>query len=99
MKNFRKSPGFKKSPGNNTFSDGKDDYDYSLDITSEVCPLTFVKTILLIERMESGQTAQIHLSAGEAVENVPRAVTEHGHQVLELHPESPGIFRMRVRKS
>ena len=39
--------------------------DYSLDITSEVCPLTFVKTKLLLEKMAVGEVASIRLSAGE----------------------------------
>ena len=96
LKNVEK---FEKLLGNNTLGHGNDAYDYSLDITSEVCPLTFVKAILLIERMERGQTAEIYLSAGEAVENVPRAVTEHGHRVLDLQSESPGVFRLRVQKN
>ena len=58
--------------------------DFFLDITSDVCPMTFVKTKLLIERMSSGQTAEIRLNAGEPLENVPRAVEEHGHTVLAL---------------
>jgi TusA-related sulfurtransferase len=44
--------------------------DYFLDITSDVCPLTFVKTKLLIERMRPGQIAEIRLSRGEPLENV-----------------------------
>ncbi|MFQ5783420.1 MAG: sulfurtransferase TusA family protein [Alphaproteobacteria bacterium] len=75
--------------------------DYFLDITSDVCPLTFVKTKLLIERMSSGQTAEIRLNAGEPLENVPRAVEEHGHAVLALEPEATGatVHRLRLRKA
>lgn len=75
--------------------------DYFLDITSDVCPLTFVKTKLLIERMSSGQTAEVRLNAGEPLENVPRAVEEHGHTILGLEAESAdgGIYRLRLRKA
>lgn len=78
-----------------------DGYDVFLDITSEVCPLTFVKTKLLIERMESGQVAEIRLNDGEPLHNVPRAVKEHGHEVLALDEEAeqPGVWRLRLRKS
>lgn len=78
-----------------------DSIDYFLDITADVCPLTFVKTKLLIERMSSGQTAEIRLSAGEPLENVPRAVEEHGHVLLSLDPETPGgtIYNLRLRKA
>ena len=75
-------------------------FDYSLDITADVCPLTFVKTKLLIERMSSGQTAEIRLNAGEPLENVPRAVEEHGHTVLSLAPETEGgtVYLLRLCK-
>ena len=75
--------------------------DFFLDITSDVCPMTFVKTKLLIERMSSGQTAEIRLNAGEPLENVPRAVEEHGHTVLALAPERSGgsVYLLRLQKS
>ncbi len=75
--------------------------DYFLDITSDVCPLTFVKTKLLIERMSSGQTAEVRLNAGEPLDNVPRSVEEHGHELLGLSPESPGggVYILRLRKA
>ena len=75
--------------------------DYFLDITADVCPLTFVKTKLLIERMSSGQTAEIRLSSGEPLDNVPRAVEEHGHALLSLDPEEPGctVYILRLRKA
>jgi TusA-related sulfurtransferase len=76
-------------------------YDFFLDITSEVCPITFVKTKLLIERMAPGEIAEVRLNDGEPLENVPRSVREHGHEVLSLEPEEPGgrIYRLRLRKA
>jgi TusA-related sulfurtransferase len=78
--------------------------DRYLDITQEVCPLTFVKTKLLIERLSPGQTAEIRLKGAEPLENVPRSVREHGHEVLSLEPEDgttdgTGVYRLRIRKS
>jgi TusA-related sulfurtransferase len=63
---------------------------YSLDITSDVCPLTFVKTKLLLERMPSGAVATVRLKGAEPLSNVPRAVAAHGHEILSLVPEGPG---------
>ena len=76
-------------------------YDVFLDITSDVCPLTFVKTKLLIERMEIGQVAEVRLNDGEPLHNVPRSVKEHGHEVLSLDEEAdhPGIWRLRLKKT
>ena len=60
------------------------DVDFFLDITQDVCPMTFVMTKLLLERMATGQTAAVRMRAGEPLENVPRSVREHGHTVLSL---------------
>lgn len=77
--------------------------EHYLDVTGEVCPMTFVRTKLLIEKMSTGETAVVCLNAGEPLENVPRAVREHGHVVLGLSPVDParpdGPHRLRFRKS
>jgi tRNA 2-thiouridine synthesizing protein A len=74
--------------------------DHRLDITGDVCPMTFVKTKLLLERMRPGETAQIRLTGDEPVTNVPRSVQEHGHEVLACDPEAGGsaVYLLRVRK-
>ncbi len=81
----------------------KNSTDLFLDITTEVCPLTFVKTKLMVERMAAGQTLEVRLNAGEPLENVPRSLLELGHSILSLHPERldepAGIHRLRVRKN
>ena len=77
--------------------------DHSLDITSEVCPMTFVRTRLLIEKMLPGETAEIRLTGGEPLENVPESVLELGHDVLAVEHEADGresdIHIIRIRKN
>ena len=78
--------------------------DYRLDITGETCPLTFVRTKLLLERMAPGRIAEIRLKGAEPLENVPKAVTDHGHTVLSLLPESAdgrpdGVHLLLVRRT
>jgi len=77
--------------------------EHYLDVTGEVCPMTFVRTKLLIEKMSTGETAVVCLNAGEPLANVPRSVREHGHTVLELAPVDParpdGPHRLRFRKA
>ena len=79
--------------------------EHLLDITGEVCPLTFVKAKLLLEGMESGEIAEIRLAGAEPLGNVPRALAEDGNEILSLAPEddSPagaqGPHRLRVRKA
>lgn len=58
-----------------------------MDITQEVCPLTFVKTKLRLEKLSNGQTLAVRLVGKEPLENVPRSVAEQGDRVLALHAE------------
>ena len=78
-------------------------FDFVIDITKEICPLTFVKTKLLIEKMRPGQSAQVRLCGTEPLENVPRSVNELGHTILSLEPEdlvapAEGIHNLIIRK-
>ncbi len=60
--------------------------EHFLDITADVCPMTFVRARLLIERMASGDTATILLRGPEPIENVPASVIELGHVVAGVQP-------------
>ena len=74
--------------------------DHYLDITSDVCPITFVKTKLLMEKMKSGEVVEIRLPSGEPLENVPRSVREEGHTVLNLEPAPEGdIHILLIQKA
>lgn len=87
-----------KNKNNNT------EADHSIDISDEICPMTFVKTKLLIERMGVGETADVRLQGHEPLNNVPRSVREFGHEVLSLEPEEEGaaadsIHHLLIRKN
>ena len=73
---------------------------YSLDLSAETCPLTFVRAKLLLEQMAAGEVACIRLSEGEPLDNLPRTLRDQGHSVLELRAEESGgtIYRLLVRK-
>ena len=80
------------------------DADFFIDITDQVCPMTFVKTKLLIERMKAGQTVEVRLKGHEPLVNVPRNVTDHGHEVISLEREDEdqpedGIHRLLIKKN
>lgn len=47
---------------------------YYLDIRKEACPVTFVRCKLLIEEMNSGDSAEILYAASEAA-RLPKALT------------------------
>lgn len=60
--------------------------DATIDITKEVCPMTYVRVKLALERLEPGQILEIHLVGDEPTRNVPRSAREEGHRVLEQTP-------------
>lgn len=56
--------------------------DHDIDITGEVCPMTFVRTKLRLERMQSGEILAVRLRGEEPLRNVPRAARDEGHTIL-----------------
>lgn len=77
--------------------------DYFLDITADVCPMTYVRTRLLIEQMQPGQTAEVRLQGVEPLANVPIAVHDAGHEVIDMSPEpgapGDGPHRLILRRA
>lgn len=69
-----------------------------LDITSDVCPMTFVRTRLALDRLESGAVLQIRLRGAEPRTNVPRTAAEQGHSVLSVSDTGDGTTVVRIRK-
>lgn len=61
---------------------------FHLDITADVCPITFVKTKLMLEKMPVGAILAVRLKGAEPLDNVPRSVRAHGHEVISLEPEN-----------
>lgn len=58
----------------------------SVDITKEVCPMTYVRVKLALEKLEAGQLLEVWLKGDEPLKNVPQSAREEGHQILSLQP-------------
>ncbi|HEY7579034.1 MAG TPA: sulfurtransferase TusA family protein [Acetobacteraceae bacterium] len=69
-----------------------------LDITSEVCPMTFVRTRLALDRMSPGQVLRVRLRGEEPLRNVPRTAREQGHEVLSLDTDPDGVATLLLRR-
>ena len=69
-----------------------------LDITNEVCPMTFVRTRLALDRMTPGQTLLVRLRGDEPVRNVPRTAREQGHEVVSQETDADGVTRLLIRR-
>ncbi|HJQ55565.1 MAG TPA: sulfurtransferase TusA family protein [Vineibacter sp.] len=75
--------------------------DSDLDITGDVCPMTFVRVKLALERLPSGAVLRVRLNDGEPLRNVPRSAQSEGHEILELAPEAGGasVHRLIIRRA
>jgi tRNA 2-thiouridine synthesizing protein A len=69
-----------------------------IDITKDVCPMTFVRTRLALDRMTPGDVLRVRLKGEEPLRNVPRSAQEQGHQVLSLETDSDGISVLLLRR-
>lgn len=77
--------------------------NYYLDISGETCPMTFVKTKLVIEKMLVDDTLEIRLGGTEPLSNIPRSVETLGQKVLSMTPEPgqepDGFHRLVLKKT
>ena len=69
-----------------------------LDITAEVCPMTFVRVKLKLQALPAGAALVVRLREGEALTNVPRSLRQEGHQIVGQSDEGNGIHRLDIRK-
>jgi len=72
--------------------------DLRIDITAELCPMTFVRTRLALDRMASGQVLQVDLRGAEPRQRVPQTAAELGHQVLAIRSAADGVTTLLIRK-
>lgn len=72
--------------------------DREIDITRDICPMTFVKTRIALDRLTPGQTLLVRLRGEEPLRNVPRTATEQGHAVLSQTDGGGGTTLLLLRK-
>jgi len=72
--------------------------DATLDITRDVCPMTFVRTRLALDRLSPGQTLLVLLRGEEPRRNVPRSAREHGNKVLDEREGADGVVRLLLER-
>ncbi|HEY0420149.1 MAG TPA: sulfurtransferase TusA family protein [Acetobacteraceae bacterium] len=75
-----------------------DSADKQIDITREVCPMTFVRTRLALDRMASGQVLRVLLRGEEPRQRVPRTAEQLGHAVLSEETDAVGVTRLLIRR-
>jgi len=56
-------------------------------LTGEVCPMTFVKAKLHIERLAAGETVEIVLRGDEQLRSVAMSIKAEGHRIESVRQE------------
>ncbi len=72
--------------------------DVVLDVTAEVCPMTFVRTRLALDRLPAGATLLVLAKGAEPLANIPATARAQGHRVLEESRAADGTGRILLRK-
>lgn len=70
----------------------------SVDITEEVCPMTYVRTKLKLETLSAGDLLEVLLRGDEPKRNIPRSAREEGHEVVSLERAEGEVWRLLIRK-
>jgi len=73
--------------------------DKFIDISEEVCPMSFVLTKLAIDELSDGQVLELICQAGEPVRNISIQLKEEGHTIVSVKKEGEKHFRLQVRKN
>jgi TusA-related sulfurtransferase len=71
----------------------------NLDLRGVACPLNFVKTKLLIDKLNIGDSVEVLLDKGEPVESVCSSMQAEGHQLVSREETGDGHYRVLIRKA
>lgn len=69
-----------------------------INLSGEVCPMTFVKTRLAIEKINYGERIKVIFDSSEAEVNVPRSLKELNHKIIEINKLDQNNFYIIIEK-
>ena len=69
-----------------------------LNLKGEICPMTFVKTKLAIERLNSGESIKVIFNSSEAKINVPKSLKELNYKVIAINDIDENNFYIVIEK-
>lgn len=72
--------------------------DSTVDVTKDICPMTFVRTRLALDRIRPGQTLLVRMKGEEPLRNVPRTAREQGHEIVSIDTDADGVTLLMLRK-
>ena len=72
--------------------------DREVNLKGEVCPYTFVKSLLVLEEMEVGEVLRVIVDYLPSVENVPRSLRNEGNEIVEVVQINDTDWAITIRK-
>jgi TusA-related sulfurtransferase len=69
-----------------------------LDIAAELCPMSYVRTRLALDRLAPGAVLRVHLGNQEARHNAAANALRLGHRVLADEPDGQGGAWLTLQK-
>lgn len=69
-----------------------------LDITGDVCPMTYVKTKIALEDLAPGEVLAVLLRGAEPLRNVTQSCALDGHAVLRQESGEDGNTRLLIQR-
>ena len=69
-----------------------------LDVTGEICPITWVRTKLALEALEVGEVLEVLVNDGEPLRNIPGSAKNEGHKVTAVRPGADGTYVLHISR-
>jgi molybdopterin/thiamine biosynthesis adenylyltransferase/TusA-related sulfurtransferase len=73
--------------------------DLEADVSADVCPMTFVRARLALERLPAGGRLGVLLRGPEPLANLPRSFAEEGHHVVTIEPREGGLHWLLIERA
>ena len=70
----------------------------TVDLKGQVCPYTFVRSKLAIEKMNLGEVLEVIFDHKPATENVPKSMENEGQKVLKVVQTGEKEWHVFIRK-
>ena len=69
-----------------------------INLRGEVCPMTFVKTRLALEKVGYGERIKVMFDSKEAETNVPKSLEELNHKIIQINKLDRNNFYIIIEK-
>lgn len=72
---------------------------YTLNVTREHCPMTFVRTKIQLSKLRDGDILEVLVNKGEPLDNIPSSAIEQGYRILSVsESETKDQYKIVIQK-